>query len=75
MFRPKLPAMPQPTGTVTPPAVVEPTTKNGPAHASTPTPSAPASASRRTWPTRSPPNSPDPNGDRLTCPPVTSSTP
>ncbi|MFE1427270.1 SpdD-like protein [Streptomyces fungicidicus] len=25
MFRPKLPTMPQPTGTVTPPAVVEPT--------------------------------------------------
>ncbi|MEW1873117.1 SpdD-like protein [Streptomyces caelestis] len=25
MFRPKLPAMPQPTGLVTPPAVVEPT--------------------------------------------------
>jgi hypothetical protein len=26
MFRPKLPTMPQPTGLVTPPAVVEPTT-------------------------------------------------
>ncbi|MFJ8902152.1 SpdD-like protein [Streptomyces sp. DSM 116494] len=26
MFRPKLPTMPQPTGTVTPPAVFEPTT-------------------------------------------------
>ncbi|MDI3100489.1 SpdD-like protein [Streptomyces sp. AN-3] len=26
MFRPKLPTMPQPTGIVTPPAVIEPTT-------------------------------------------------
>ncbi|MEU9371231.1 SpdD-like protein [Streptomyces avermitilis] len=45
MFRPKVPTMPQPTGLVTPPAVVEPTTavQHTPA-ASVPMAPAPASA-------------------------------
>ncbi|MFD7568512.1 SpdD-like protein [Streptomyces tendae] len=42
MFRPKLPTMPQPTGIVTPPAVIEPTTIT-PGTPTTPTaPAAPA---------------------------------
>ncbi|MFE7216765.1 SpdD-like protein [Streptomyces sp. NPDC057611] len=44
MFRPKLPTMPQPTGTVTPPAVVvEPTAITPGAPAPPPVPVAPAS--------------------------------
>lgn len=41
MFRPKLPAMPQPTGTVTPPAVIEPTTITPGAPGPPPAPTAP----------------------------------
>ncbi|MFF4758837.1 SpdD-like protein [Streptomyces sp. NPDC001292] len=51
MFRPKLPTMPQPTGLVTPPAVVEPTTitPGTPGTSTPPTaPVAPAPASTRT---------------------------
>ncbi|MFI2349329.1 SpdD-like protein [Streptomyces sp. NPDC019443] len=46
MFRPKVPTMPQPTGIVTPPAVVEPTTgiQHTPA---APAPMAPAPAPAR----------------------------
>ncbi|MEW2266957.1 SpdD-like protein [Streptomyces sp. NPDC047853] len=45
MFRPKLPTMPQPTGIVTPPAVIEPTTIT-PGTPTTPTaPAAPVPAS------------------------------
>jgi hypothetical protein len=45
MFRPKLPAMPQPTGRVTPPAVaVEPTTITPGTPALPPAPAAPVSA-------------------------------
>ncbi|MFH8236584.1 SpdD-like protein [Streptomyces sp. NPDC018321] len=47
MFRPKLPTMPQPTGIVTPPAVIEPTTIT-PGTPTTPTaPAAPAAAPTR----------------------------
>ncbi|MCX5035326.1 SpdD-like protein [Streptomyces coelicoflavus] len=47
MFRPKLPTMPQPTGIVTPPAVIEPTTIT-PGTPTTPTtPVAPAPVSTR----------------------------
>lgn len=42
MFRPKLPIMPQPTGTVTPPAVIEPTIITPGAPAAPPAPVAPA---------------------------------
>ncbi|MGQ4474758.1 SpdD-like protein [Streptomyces violaceoruber] len=48
MFRPKLPTMPQPTGIVTPPAVIEPTTITP----GTPTaPAAPAPVPASTRPT------------------------
>ncbi|MEV5983620.1 SpdD-like protein [Streptomyces sp. NPDC052051] len=47
MFRPKLPAMPQPTGLVTPPAVIEPTTLTSGALASAPTPAPTAPPSPR----------------------------
>ncbi|MCN9243148.1 SpdD-like protein [Streptomyces sp. RY43-2] len=43
MFRPKLPVMPQPTGLVTPPAVIEPITLTSGAPAPTPAPTAPPS--------------------------------
>ncbi|WP_267714791.1 SpdD-like protein [Streptomyces sp. CoH17] len=53
MFRPKLPTMPQPTGLVTPPAVVEPTTitPGTPATPATPAPTAPAPVPASTRPT------------------------
>jgi hypothetical protein len=41
MFRPKLPVMPQPTGLVTPPAVIELTTLTPGTPAPTPAPTAP----------------------------------
>ncbi|WP_406353890.1 SpdD-like protein [Streptomyces sp. NBC_01635] len=44
MFRPKLPTMPQPTGLVTPPAVVEPTTITPTAPTPPTVPVAPAAA-------------------------------
>ncbi|MGV9698035.1 SpdD-like protein [Streptomyces sp. NPDC003470] len=44
MLRPKLPTMPQPTGLVTPPAVVEPTTITPGTPGTPPAPTAPASA-------------------------------
>ncbi|WP_328839892.1 SpdD-like protein [Streptomyces europaeiscabiei] len=44
MFRPKIPTMPTPTGLVSPPAVVEPTT----VIQHTPTPTVPAPSSRPT---------------------------
>lgn len=48
MFRPKLPTMPQPTGQVTPPAVIiEPTTITPGTLAFPPAPVAPAPASTR----------------------------
>ncbi|MFD7705362.1 SpdD-like protein [Streptomyces caelestis] len=48
MFRPKLPTMPQPTGRVTPPAVVvEPTTITPGTPASPPAPVAPAPVASR----------------------------
>ncbi|MFC8872874.1 SpdD-like protein [Streptomyces sp. NPDC057148] len=51
MFRPKLPTMPQPTGIVTPPTVVEPTTIT-PGTPTTPTaPAAPAPVPVSTRPT------------------------
>ncbi|WP_217169949.1 SpdD-like protein [Streptomyces sp. AC512_CC834] len=51
MFRPKLPTMPQPTGIVTPPAVIEPTTIT-PGTPTTPTaPAAPAPVPASTRPT------------------------
>lgn len=59
----------------TTPARSPPTTNTAPAPGSTPTPCAPGSASRRTWPTPSPPSSPDPKGEPSSCLPVTSSTP
>ncbi|MFJ4560587.1 DUF2637 domain-containing protein [Streptomyces massasporeus] len=52
-----------------------PTTAIAPAPRSTPTPCAPASASRPTSPTPSPPSSPDPEGDPSPCQPATTSTP
>ncbi|QUW93729.1 SpdD-like protein [Streptomyces sp. V17-9] len=47
MFRPKLPTMPQPTGIVTPPGVVEPTT----IAPGVPAPAAPAPVPASTRPT------------------------
>ena len=47
MFRPKLPTMPQPNGTVTPPAVVEPTTITPGTLATPPAPIAPVPVSAR----------------------------
>ncbi|MFI1960676.1 SpdD-like protein [Streptomyces althioticus] len=48
MFRPKLPTMPQPTGQVTPPAVVEPTTITPGTSASKPIPAPVAGPARPT---------------------------
>ncbi|WP_225636084.1 SpdD-like protein [Streptomyces solaniscabiei] len=47
MFRPKLPTMPQPTGLVTPPAVIEPTTITPGTPPSTPIAPAPVPVSSR----------------------------
>ncbi|NEE21606.1 SpdD-like protein [Streptomyces sp. SID7499] len=47
MFRPKIPTMPTPTGQVSPPAVVEPTTIVPAAQTPPPAPVAPAPASAR----------------------------
>ncbi|MGW3029003.1 SpdD-like protein [Streptomyces sp. NPDC001221] len=44
MFRPKIPAMSQPTGLATPPAVIEPTTLTPGIPAPTPSPTAPPSS-------------------------------
>ncbi|MFI5853645.1 SpdD-like protein [Streptomyces parvulus] len=51
MFRPKLPTMPQPTGIVTPPAVIEPTTITPGTPSSPPAPVAPAPVPASTRPT------------------------
>ncbi|WDV50837.1 SpdD-like protein [Streptomyces coeruleorubidus] len=47
MFRPKIPTMPTPTGQVSPPAVVEPTTIVPAAQTTPPAPVAPAPAPSR----------------------------
>ncbi|MFH8447420.1 SpdD-like protein [Streptomyces sp. NPDC018026] len=51
MFRPKLPTMPQPTGIVTPPAVIEPTTITPGTPTTTTTHVAPAPVAASTRPT------------------------
>jgi hypothetical protein len=51
MFRPKLPTMPQPTGNVTPPAAIEPTTITPGTPATPPAPIAPPSAPASARPT------------------------
>ncbi|MEU5739177.1 SpdD-like protein [Streptomyces tendae] len=51
MFRPKLPTMPQPTGIVTPPTVIEPTTITPGTPSTAPATAAPAPVPASTRPT------------------------